>query len=795
MDYLCSKNVSHSPVMNHLFRVHFANLYRTCVKLLVALVAVGGLVSCSCERFLKDGESVLSDVKLQTEEARFNVAPYRNYVHQRPNSKWFSLVKVPLGIYCWSSADSARASKGMSKIWRKLGEAPVVYDAALTAYSANNVREAMRNDGYLHAAVDTSTVRHGHKTTAIYTLRPGRQYYVTRLQYLFDEPAVYEAFRCDSTQTLLRRGMPLSLSRMAEERSRVVKALRNRGYYYVNNDFVRFDVDTAPNSVEAGVTLRFTLPQGVDTLRALQVQRLRNVNVYEDIAPTDVLADSTHYRGLNIHYYPSLKQTRRLYSSHVSLRPDSLYRETNVQNTYSNLNALPTVAFSNLTMHPVADSLLDCEIFVKRSSPNSIKAELEGTNTAGDLGAAVALSYSNRNLLRGAEQLTLKFRGAYEAITGLEGYSNRNFIEWSGEAGLRFPTLLLPFVSLDQRFRLKASSTLQLMYDSQDRPEFHRRVLTGAWTYRWNRTDNRKLEHRYDLFSLNYVYMPWISDTFRKDYLEGDDPHYAVLRYSYENLFIMKTGYSFVYNSLRSDAANSSSGLYQTNGLQVKMGVELAGNVLYGLSKLTRSGKNSDGQYNLFGIAYSQYVKLDFDFAKSFVINERNSLAAHVGFGIGIPYGNSTILPYEKRYFAGGANSVRGWSVRDLGPGSYRGSDGKVSFVNQTGNMKLDLNLEFRTYLFWKLHAALFVDAGNVWNTRAYPDMDGAQFHFNSFYRQIAVAYGLGFRLNFDYFILRLDGGMKAINPAVTSGRLHYPVIHPNFSRDFTFHFAVGLPF
>ena len=410
------------------------------------------------------------------------------------------------------------------------------------------------------------------------------------------------------------------------------------------------------------------------------------------------------------------------------------------------------------------------------------------------MGAALALTYSNRNLFKNSELLTLKLRGAYEAITGLEGYSNQNYIEWSAEASLRFPTLLLPFVNINTKRTLKATSEAQVMYDMQDRPEFHRRVLTGTWSYRWNRSSNPKWQHRYDLFSLNYVYMPWISETFREDYLEGDDPHFSVLRYSYENLFIMNSGYSFVYNSLR-DAANQPTGLYQTNGFQIKMGFEIAGNLLYGLSRMTKSHKDSKGHYNLFGIAYSQYAKFDFDFAKSVVLDEKNSLAFHIAFGIGLPYGNSTILPYEKRYFSGGANSVRGWSVRGLGPGAYKGKDGKIDFVNQTGNMKLDLSIEWRTFMFWKIHGAFFVDAGNVWNTRSYADMQGARFRFKDFYKQIALSYGIGLRFNFDYFILRLDGGMKAIDPSVPKGRLHYPITKPNFDRDFTLHFALGLPF
>ena len=292
--------------------------------------------------------------------------------------------------------------------------------------------------------------------------------------------------------------------------------------------------------------------------------------------------------------------------------------------------------------------------------------------------------------------------------------------------------------------------------------------------------------------SLNYVFMPWISETFRENYLEGDDPRYSILRYNYENLFIMRMGYSFVYNSLRNSGMN---GLYQTNGYQIRFNVETAGNLLYGMSKLFHAQRDNEGRYSLFNIAYSQYAKVDFDYAKSLLIDDRNSLAFHIGFGLAVPYGNSSVIPYEKRYFAGGANSVRGWSVRELGPGSYVGKDGQIDFINQTGNLKLDLSIEYRTFLFWKLHAAAFIDAGNVWNTRDYPDQPGGQFRFDRFYRQIAVSYGLGLRLNFDFFILRFDCGMKAINPAVESGRLHYPIICPDFRRDFTFHFAVGLPF
>ena len=183
---------------------------------------------------------------------------------------------------------------------------------------------------------------------------------------------------------------------------------------------------------------------------------------------------------------------------------------------------------------------------------------------------------------------------------------------------------------------------------------------------------------------------------------------------------------------------------------------------------------------------------MDVDYTHLFKFDEHNTLAAHIGLGIAYPYGNSKILPFEKRYFSGGANSVRGWNVRGLGPGKFKGKDGRIDFINQTGDMKLDFNLEYRTHMFWKLDGAVFVDAGNIWTLKEYADQPGGKFTFNEFYKQIAVAYGVGLRLNFDYFILRMDMG---INPAYESKAEHYALVHPNFSRDFAFHFAVGLPF
>ena len=406
------------------------------------------------------------------------------------------------------------------------------------------------------------------------------------------------------------------------------------------------------------------------------------------------------------------------------------YDASALQRTYNNFARLQAVKYTNIKFAEVPDTnLLDCHIQISTNKPSTISFQPEGTNTAGDLGAAASITYTNRNLFHGSEQLSIEFRGAYEAITGLEGYQDQNYTEFSVETKLVFPRFLAPFLSKSFRRRQTASSEWAVSWDFQNRPEFHRRVFSSAWRYRWSEPKHH-LNYRFDLLDLNYVYMPWISSTFKRDYLDNAENRNAILRYNYEDIFIMKTGFTVSY----------------TDGVDaVRANFESAGNLLNGVSKGFGFKTNSQGQHTLFNIAYAQYVKFDFDYTHLFQFDKRNALALHAGLG--------------------------------------------VAYV------KLDLNAEYRSSLFWKLQGALFIDAGNIWTLRNYAEQPGGQFKFTEFYKQIAASYGMGLRLNFDYFILRFDVGMKAINPAYESEKEHWSIIHPKLSRDFDFHFAVGLPF
>lgn len=756
-------------------------IYLVCQLCILGLTLSG----CSPTRFLSEGSSLLTAVKVEVTSKAVQPSVYRQYVVQEPNTRWLGLLRVPMGLYCLSGSDS---TSNFNRLMHRIGEEPVQYDEKMAEYSRIAMEQALVSQGFVGGHVRVKAVTRHRHTKVTYSISPGRQIFVSDINYEFDNPEIERRVQAVSGGTLLYKGMPLDASILESERVRLTKALQDDGYYLLHKEFITYTADTITGGYGARLTQHFRLPPKVDSAQVYQRFNIARVRVFEDV--TDTLSGHHRIKGLNVYFGNHRRLSKSIYDDYVLIKPDSVYSDRLTQFTYMGLNALAATNFTTVRYARSDSTHLDADVYLRLVKPNAVGFEIEGTNTAGDLGAAASLSFANRNLFGGSQTLSIKLRGAYEAIRGLEGYANQDYLETSVEMNLKFPSLLMP---IDHRIRrgLRAQTDISLLWSSQNRPEFHRRLLSATWGYQWNPHAAPEWRHRFDLISLGYIFMPWISETFRRDYLEGDDPRFSLIRYTYENTFIMRMGYSFTYNSLKRQSAS----LYQTDGYQVRFNAETAGNLLYGLSRLTDNKTNSDGHYQFLGVPYSQYARFDLDFSKSLTMTSRTSMAFHAAFGIAIPYGNSSIVPYEKRYFAGGANSVRGWSVRRLGPGSFVGTDGNVDFINQTGNLRLDFSIEYRSHLFWKFHSALFIDAGNIWTTRNYPNQPGGQFRFDRFYREIAVAYGLGLRLNFDYFIIRFDGGMKAIDPAHPDGMAHYPLLHPKFSRDFAFHFAVGLPF
>jgi len=753
------------------------NHIKRLIKPLLLLHLLFLLSGCRVSRFIPENGYLLTGASIRSEGERVSKDELQAYMPQRPNSKWFSVLKVPLGIYCLSGSDS---TKRFNRFLRRFGEAPVIYNRQHTMEACNNMQLSLKSQGYLYAEVLLREKPKRNRMKISYRIYPHERYYVRDFLLNVQDEALRQTLDSLGYQPAVnkeveRENRIYSLNALEAERSRLYGLLVENGYYKFNKEYVHFRADTTLGS------------------------HLVDVEMIVRQAQNDAdSSDYSHHRyniGKISYDFPKGKSFLRpkVLNHTTAINTGGLYRESDMHETYTRMSRLSAVLATNVSINQRADGsdTLDVDVSLTPNKPNSFSVDVEGTNSAGDLGAAVSLTYQNRNLFHGSELFSLKLRGAFEAIRGLKGYADQNFIEYSIDAGFTFPDFKFPFLRSSFRRNAQATTEINVSFDSQDRPEFHRRVLTSVLRYRWTRK-NRQLQYRFDFLNIDYVFMPWISNTFREMYLSDPQNRNAILRYNYEDLFIMNWGCHFVYNSKPLGTAASN---YGTDAYTIRLGVETAGNLLYGITSAANTKQNADGQYTLFNIAYAQYAKFDFDFCKSFFINKNNSLALHAALGIAFPYGNSNVLPYEKRYFSGGANSVRGWSVRELGPGTFRGSGGNIDFINQTGDIKLDLNIEYRTHLFWKLDGAAFIDAGNIWTIRDYPDQPGGQFHFDKFWRQIAVSYGMGLRLNFNYFIIRLDCGMKAIHPAYTDSKRHYPIIHPKLKRDFSFHFAVGMPF
>lgn len=721
------------------------------------------LGSCSVSRNLPEGTYMLDKVKVMTDGKYKDINPslMKSYVRQKGNARWFSAIRIPLGVYAMAGKDSSWINRTL----RQMGEAPVIYDTLLARQTCEDLQLALKNKGYLDAQVELFINPHRRKIDALYVLHPGRPYFINDYSTVIQDSVIAKLIA--HQKPLLHNGLQFSTDALNAERSHLTTYLQNQGYFRFHKEFITYRAHKDTARHEVGLTM---------VLHPYRANSEAKDTLHSRYWIRDIHYESGTQNDSVIHLRPSVLK------ENTFLESGKTYSSTQLQNTYNHFGRLGAVRYTNISFQPVADShLLDTRIHIQTNKPSTISFQPEGTNTAGDLGAAVSLTYQNRNIFKGSETFTMKVRGAYEAIRGLEGYSNQDFIEYSIEGRLNFPRFIIPFLSAESRRRNIATSEVSLMYDSQDRPEFHRRVLSSAWRYMWKR-QGRLDSYRFDVLDLNYVFMPYISETFKKEYLDNPTNSNVILRYNYEDLFIMKMGFGYTYNNGR---------------LALKTNVETAGNLLGLGTAIFGGSKNSNGQYKVFDIAYAQYVKADVDFSRNLLGRSTNDqLVFHVGLGIAYPYGNSTVLPFEKRYFSGGANSVRGWTVRSLGPGRYKDKDGKINFITQTGDLKLDLNLEYRTHLFWKFNGAAFLDAGNIWTIRNYEEQPGGQFTWKGLVTDLAVSYGLGLRLNFDFFVLRFDFGMKAINPAYqTEDEAHYPLIHPLFSRDFAFHFAVGMPF
>ncbi len=751
------------------------------------------LTACSPTKHVPQGEYLLDKVKIETDTKEVKPDKLKSYLRQTPNFRILGIARLQLGIYNLSGSDT---TKKINRWLRKIGTPPVIYDNEATAASCTQLTKALSNMGYMHATVYADTVIKKRRMQVTYKIQAKEPFYIDTLDYYIPHAEIDSIVR--SQPSLLKKGMPLDRSLLDKERERITTRLRQCGYYAFSKDLITFNADTTGTSQAVNLTMQLRpmpsyKPEDLPSYDNHRTYRIRNVYIITDYTLANIdlarvdCSNAETYKDIHIVYGNKRYLSKSAIADNCYIRPGEPYSSTMVDRTYSAYGRLNYLKNINIRFLPVGEinhaPTLDCYIFLTPGKSQSMGIELEGTNSEGDLGVAAALTYQHRNTFKGSEIFTAEARVAYESISGtLQGIINDHYTEIGGRLGLKFPKFLFPFLPYDFRRRLPATTEFDVSINFQQRPEYTRVIAGAAWRYNWTNVRNR---HRLDLIDINYVYLPKYMDGF----LENIAPTNPLLRYSYEDHFIMRIGYNFYTSNIPSTTTLRATPLKKVYTLRTS--IETSGNLLYAISNLANF-KNDNG-YKIFGIRYSQYVKGDLDYSFLYTIDERNSWAFHAGLGIGLPYGNSTVIPFEKRFYSGGANSVRGWSVRSLGPGSYNGKNSVTDFIYQCGDIRLDLSLEYRAKLFWKLEMAAFIDAGNIWTIKDYETQPGGAFRFNSFYKQIALAWGLGLRLNFDYVIVRCDLGMKVYNPAKDA--LHWAITKPDLRRDLALHLTIGYPF
>lgn len=778
----------------------------------VVIAALSLLTGCSSTKYVPDNQYLLDKVVITSDDKDFKEADLRDYLHQRPNFKAFGLIKWQLYLYNWSGKND---KSWVNKQLRRMGEAPVVLDTMLVEQSADELERFLVNKGYIHADVTTriDTLRH-KKAVVTYMLHPNTPYRIRNYQTAISDPVIdsiahippkkrnwlSNMFKPSNEDyvSLVKEGNPFDRDLLDLERSRVTKLVRREGYYAFNKDHLAYMADSAfnQNAVDLEMYLkpyRRLKEDGSVKEEAHRPYYINKVTVVADYDPLKSelensmsLRDTMKAGDIYVVYANRRFIRPSALARSVYLAPGKQYDESNVEQTYSSFARLRALKNINIRFREFEenDSLkLDCSILAAPTKLQGFGVELEGTHSAGDLGFASSVNYQHRNLFRRSETFSFKVRGAYEALGSSKSSIDGNYWEFGAETGLMFPRFVFPFVSESFKRRMKATTEFKIGYSFQTRPEYQRTILSGGWSYIWQDRLNTQSRHVFKLVDIDYVHLPKIDKAF------ADSLPESTRQYNFTDQFVLGIGYTYTFNNYVPQNKNRN-----THSLRVS--VEMAGNLLYGFSKVLGAHKNDKGSYSLFGIPYAQFTKVDVDFSKNIALDAKNRVTYRIGVGVGYPYGNMTKLPFERSYFSGGANSVRGWSVRSLGPGSM-GLEYARSFADQVGDIRLDMNLEYRTKLFWKFEMAAYVDAGNIWTFHEDASHPKANFDFSRFYKEIAFSYGLGLRADFNFFVLRFDTGMKAYDPQQRGGK-KWAIKNPNFNSrtgNFAWHFAVGYPF
>jgi len=668
--------------------------------------------------------------------------------------------------------------------------------------SSDNIMSFVSSKGYFDAEVTDSVRTDKQRTTVTYNINITTPYVIRNITYDIPDPNLMNLYVFDTVNSMIVRGMPYDFDLLQQERQRFERFVRDHGFYRFSSAYISFDVDTTIGNRQVDINFivrNFARANENNVIENVShsVFRVNNIYIYTDFEPRTAIEegdayfnslDTTFYQG----YYfissktkPVIKRDFIIQSLYIS--PGSTYNQTNTLLSQSRLMASRVYRLVNISFNEIDNvendnqeqlKTIDCVIQLTLLPMQSYKVEFEWTNTGGNLGGALNLIYQHKNLFRGAEQFTLKLKGAYEGMR--QSGQSQPIREFGVETNLRLPDFLMPFYRNENFMkRYNPVTNIVASYNYQDMPLYTRTIANMSFGYNWKAGDYN--EHFINPLQFNIVKLDRIDPDFAKRINNS-----SYLAYAYQDVLILGGSYSYIFNN---QLINKSRDYWF-----IRWNVETAGNLLRTYNKTLNSEKPDTAVFKFINQPFAQYVKTDINIKYNYVVNPAASIVYRGFFGIAIPYGNSKAIPFERQYFGGGANGIRGWQARTLGPGTYI-PDASATFLNQTADIKIELNAEYRFKLFWVLEGAMFADAGNIWAYKADSDREGAQFKVDKFYKDMAVGAGTGLRFDFDFFLARLDFGMKLRDPIIPETNKWIFSNRSYTWRDFTAIIAIGYPF
>jgi hypothetical protein len=761
-------------------------------RLTVMVALLAWLVSaCNPTKRLDDGEYLLNKniIDVDRNDVKEELLPV---LRQKPNRRLLGILRFHLGVY--TMFDHGKDSKFKNWMKNTIGEEPVILDTILTSRSTQQLQQYLINDGYFNNTVSDTTIykRKKKKARVEYTVTTGKRYGIRNIDYTISDPVVRQLVLKDSSSFILKKGAPFNASGFQKERERIVNLLADAGYYDFNQQFISFNVDSALNSYQVDVELVISNPDPADSTLLHKQYMIDNIFIRTDYDPIEVESSVPidTIQDLGYHFLKTddgkPKFKHQAIVARFFIEENKKYSITDVKKTYRGLTSLENFRFVNIRFEPDSSAPeghngLNSFISLTPLPKQDYTVELEGTHNGGNFGVGANFSYRNKNVFRGMEQFEFRLRGVMETLPNfVDSTESRvrpfdfNTYEFGPELNIRIPRMLWPFRR--NKSKLEDPVTLfSISYNYQLRPEFKKNssILSTGLEY----TESKYKKHFIYPAEFNYSQVD-LTNAFRDKLLDTGDP---LLLLYYRSYLITNGRYSFVFNNQDPKVRKNFSYL--------RFNVEIAGNSLRLADLITNSDYSNDSSYQVLNTNYAQYVRPEVEYRYYHNLTSNSQFVYRAYGGLGYAYLNSDFVPYEKVFYSGGANELRAFNARKVGPGSYRDT---LNF-EQFGDIKFNANVEYRFDLVRKLKGAFFLDAGNVWFRESIPNRPGGQFELENILPELALGTGIGIRFDFTFFIFRIDGGIPLRDPSRDEGDRW--VIDGIKFNTVIYNFGIGYPF